>query len=280
MIEIETIRKMDDKKHIAILDTSSISFLQGLTIKGLHSEDILRDYDLILIPEWVLNEINDAKGRAYYIQSLIEKGYPIYCIKEESYSSLTNGEEGNLYQIVIASTRQLAKVRSYLRCYVEKADPLDMDAYKDWIKKLYDEWPISDEVLTTGRVKKKNAGEVSITILSEIISWYYPETKTLTIYSQDGDTYEFQRKAEADLKKMFMKKTPVPVSFKSNDAILCQLVREGKINIHDLDYFRTDNRKITYSKEQDDHSIVLITELVNNDFFSKLVADKTVHIIF
>lgn len=34
MIEIETIRKMDDKKHIAILDTSSISFLQGLTIKG------------------------------------------------------------------------------------------------------------------------------------------------------------------------------------------------------------------------------------------------------
>ena len=243
MIEIETIRKMDDKKHIAILDTSSISFLQGLTIKGLHSEDILRDYDLILIPEWVLNEINDAKGRAYYIQSLIEKGYPIYCIKEESYSSLTNGEEGNLYQIVIASTRQLAKVRSYLRCYVEKADPLDMDAYKDWIKKL-------------------------------------SETKTLTIYSQDGDTYEFQRKAEADLKKMFMKKTPVPVSFKSNDAILCQLVREGKINIHDLDYFRTDNRKITYSKEQDDHSIVLITELVNNDFFSKLVADKTVHIIF
>lgn len=280
MIEIETIRKMDDRKHIAILDTSSISFLQGLTIKGLHSEDILRDYDLILIPGWVLNEINDAKGRAYYVQSLIEKEYPIYCIKEESYSGLTYSEEGNLYQIVIASTRQLAKVRSYLRRYVEKADPLDMDAYKDWIKKLYDEWPISDEVLTTGRVKKKNAGEVSITILSEIISWYYPETKTLTIYSQDGDTYEFQRKAEADLKKMFMKKTPVPVSFKSNDAILCQLVREGKINIHDLDYFRTDNRKITYSKEQDDHSIVLITELVNNDFFSKLVADKTVHIIF
>ena len=280
MIEIETIRKMDDRKHIAILDTSSISFLQGLTIKGLHSEDILRDYDLILIPGWVLNEINDAKGGAYYVQSLIEKGYQIYCIKEESYSGLTYSEEGNLYQIVIASTRQLAKVRSYLRRYVEKADPLDMDAYKDWIKKLYDEWPISDEVLTTGRVKKKNAGEVSITILSEIISWYYPETKTLTIYSQDGDTYEFQRKAEADLKKMFMKKAPVPVSFKSNDAILCQLVREGKINIHDLDYFRTDNRKITYSKEQDDHSIVLITELVNNDFFSKLVADKTVHIIF
>ena len=36
MIEIETIRKIGNKKHIAILDTSSISFLQGLTIKGVY----------------------------------------------------------------------------------------------------------------------------------------------------------------------------------------------------------------------------------------------------
>ena len=90
-------------------------------------------------------------------------------------------------------------------------------------------------MLSTGRIKKKNAGEVSITILSEIISWYYPETKTLTIYSQDGDTYDFQRKAEADLRKLFAAKMPVPISYKSNDAILCQLVREGKINIVDID---------------------------------------------
>ena len=41
-----------------------------------------------------------------------------------------------------------------------------------------------------------------------------------------------------------------------------------------------DVRKITYSKEQDDHAIVLVTELVNNELFAKLVSDKTVHIIF
>ena len=39
-------------------------------------------YDLILIPEWVLTEINDAPGRTNYVQGLIEMGYPIYCIKE------------------------------------------------------------------------------------------------------------------------------------------------------------------------------------------------------
>ena len=146
--------------------------------------------------------------------------------------------------------------------------------------KGYDEWPISEEMLSTGRIKKKNAGEVSITILSEIISWYYPETKTLTIYSQDGDTYDFQRKAEADLRKIFAMRMPVPVSYKSNDAILCQLVREGKISINNLDDYRKDVRKITYSKEQDDHATILVTELVDNKLFAQLVSDKTVHIIF
>ncbi len=280
MIEIERITNIDNERHIALLDTSSISFMQGLQVKGLQPDSVLKDYDLILIPGWVLTEINDAPGRADYVQSLIEQGYPIYCIEEETYSDLTNNEEGNLYQIVLASTRQLARVRGYLRRYVETSDPLDMEAYKAWVKKLYDEWPLSEEVLSTGRIKKKNAGEVSITILAEIVSWYYPETKALTVYSQDSDTYEFQKKAETDLRDVFALRTPVPVSYKSNDAILCQLVRDGKMNIDRLGDYRKDVRKITYSKEQDDHSIILVTELVDNELFAQLIEDKRVHIIF
>ena len=120
----------------------------------------------------------------------------------------------------------------------------------------------------------------SITILAEIVSWYYPETKALTVYSQDSDTYEFQKKAETDLRDVFALRTPVPVSYKSNDAILCQLVRDGKMNIDRLGDYRKDVRKITYSKEQDDHSIILVTELVDNELFAQLIEDKKVHIIF
>ena len=280
MIEITKITEIGDKRHIALLDTSSISFMQGLSIKGLQPEVILNDYDLLLIPEWVLTEINDAPGRADYVQKLIDQEYPIFCIEEVSYTDLANNEEGNLYQIVRTSTNQLGRIKSYLRRYVEKADPLDVDAYNDWIKKLYDEWPDTGEMLSSGRLKKKNAGEVSITILAEIVSWFYPETKALTIYTQDKDTYEFQRKAEAELRDVFATRTPVPVSYKSNDAILCQLVRNGNINIDNLGDYRKDVRKITYSKEQDDHSIVLVTELVDNALFAQLVDDETVHIIF
>ena len=55
MIDIGKIENIDDKKHIALLDTSSISFMQGLKMKGIQPEDILKDYDLILIPEWVFS---------------------------------------------------------------------------------------------------------------------------------------------------------------------------------------------------------------------------------
>ena len=52
MMTITKITNIDNKKHIALLDTSSISFMQGLHEKGITSEEILKDYDLILIPEW------------------------------------------------------------------------------------------------------------------------------------------------------------------------------------------------------------------------------------
>lgn len=280
MMTITRITNIDNKKHIALLDTSSISFMQGLEAKGILADDILKDYDLVLIPEWVLVEINDAEGRANYLQKLIELGYPIHSIAEEDYSNLTNYEEGNLYQIVLASTYQIGSIKSYLRRFVEKADMFDMDAYKDWINKLYDEWPIPGQMLYSGRIKKKNAGEVSITILAEVVSWYCPETEVLTIYSQDSDTYEFQRKAETSLREIFTSRMPIPVSYKSNDAILCQLFREEKISIENLGDYRKDIRKITYSKAQGDHSVILVTEVVDNDMFLELVQDTSVHIIF
>ena len=121
---------------------------------------------------------------------------------------------------------------------------------------------------------------MQVRYLAEIVSWYYPETDTLTIYSQDSDTYEFQKKAEENLRKVFEHKIPVPVSYKSNDAILCQLIRNGEIDIHNLGEYRNDTRKITYSKERKDHSIVLVTELIDNDLFEKLIEDENVHIIF
>ena len=63
---------------------------------------------------------NDTVGRAAYVQRLIDAGYPIFSISEEVYSDLAKKEEGNLYQIVLASTYQIGRIKSYLRRFVEK----------------------------------------------------------------------------------------------------------------------------------------------------------------
>ena len=89
---------------------------------------------------------------------------------------------------------------------------------------------------------------------------------------------EINKITELDDKRHIALLDTTSISF--NDAILCQLVRDGEINIDNLGDYRKDVRKITYSKEQDDHSIILVTELVDNELFAQLVLDKTVHIIF
>ncbi len=280
MINIKTINDIGDCRKIAILDTSSISFMQRLDENKIDSDKILSDYDIILVPHWVLTEIEDAPGRAEYTENLIRKGYPVYAVDETSYSDLVNREEGNLYHIVQASVKNIGAIKSYLRRYVQKNDPLDMDAYSEWIRKLYEEWPIEGEILTSGRTKKKNAGEVSITILAEILSWYYSDTELITIYSQDKDAFDFQKLAEEALFRVFTDRSPVPVSYKSNDALLCQLYREKVINTDDIRSIRKDLRKITYSKEQSDKSVVLVTEQVNTEEFIELITKDTVRIIF
>lgn len=66
MVKINPITSIDNKKNIAILDTSSVSFMQVLQQKGVAPDCVLRDYDLILIPEWVLTEIKDSAISALY----------------------------------------------------------------------------------------------------------------------------------------------------------------------------------------------------------------------
>lgn len=64
-----------------------------------------------------------------------------------------------------------------------------MDAYEEWIVKMYHDWPMNDVCTASGRAKRKNAGEISLTILAEIFSWYYPSAEMITIYTQDRDTF-------------------------------------------------------------------------------------------
>ena len=192
-----------------------------------------------------------------------------------------NQEEINLYKIVNASVSHIGQFLQYMRKNVKKDDLLDLDASEDWIHKMYENWPMPEKETMSGRLKKKNAGEISLTVLAEIFSFYYEDLESLTIYTQDADTYDFQRNAADKLKKeVFPSSSPASVTYKSNDFILCQLYREGKVTLNDVHELRKDLRKVTYTQKQADQSIALQCKALNNHDFTLIIQDVTTQIIF
>lgn len=280
MLNLPMYKTYNGETSIAMLDNSSIEFLEKIERDGNnYTEHLLHGYDVIFIPEWVLEEVSDSEFRSKFVERIAKK-LPIYRVAETNYSTLIHGRELALYDIVIASVANLSAILAYLRRNVEKDDPMDMDAYENWIKEMYDNWPMPGETLSNGRIKRKNAGEISLTILAEIFSWYYPESKTLTIFSQDADTKAFKEKAEEKLSKLLKDKIPVAVSFKSNDFLLCQLYKGKKISEEDIKNLRKDCRTVTYTRKRGDESIVLEKRKLENDEFLHLIQDDTLEILF
>lgn len=280
MLNIPTFHQYNGETKIALMDNSAVAFMEQMERNGISAKELLRGYDAVFIPRWVIEEVSDSSYRSEYINSLIDNGFPIYSIAEESYSELANGEEGNLYRIVYAAVSTLGALRSYMRRYVQKEDTIDMSAYSDWISEMYRNWPLSDTNTDTGRTKKKNAGEISLTILAEVFSWYYPDTELITVYTQDRDAFDYQMSAHRQLKEVFRERTSVDVSYKSNDFLLYQMYRDGTITREKINDVRKDERVVTYTKRRPDQAVALASKKLNNRQFIDLLEDESVQIIF
>lgn len=280
MLNIPTFHQYNGETKIALMDNSAVAFMEQMERNGISAKELLRGYDAVFIPRWVIEEVSDSSYRSEYINSLIDNGFPIYSIAEESYSELANSEEGNLYRIVYAAVSTLGALRSYMRRYVQKEDTIDMSAYSDWISEMYRNWPLSDTNTDTGRTKKKNAGEISLTILAEVFSWYYPDTELITVYTQDRDAFDYQMSAHRQLKEVFRERTSVDVSYKSNDFLLYQMYRDGTITREKINDVRKDERVVTYTKRRPDQAVALASKKLNNRQFIDLLEDESVQIIF
>ncbi|MGO5207933.1 hypothetical protein ACTQ5A_11685, partial [Bacillota bacterium LCP21S3_F9] len=107
---------------------------------------------------------------------------------------------------------------------------------------------------------------------------------SLNIYTQDADAHEFQTNAERILmgNSEFTPAldSPISVAFKSNDFILCQMYREGALTLDAVRQLRHDDRKLTYTRQQADKSIVCRKEVITKEQFIDLIQDATVQILF
>ncbi|MBQ5734176.1 MAG: hypothetical protein IIV51_02205 [Lachnospiraceae bacterium] len=280
MINIQEYKKYTGEKNIAMLDNSSIEFLHKIEWIGKdYVKKLLADYDAIFIPNWVLEEVEDSIYRSEFVENL-SKELPVYRIDERIYSEFVDGRELQLYEIVKASVANISDMLAYLRRNVEKEDPMDMDSYTEWIDIMYKNWPMKEEVLANGRTKRKNAGEISLTILAEIFAWNYKNINLITIYSQDADTKAFVCKAEKKLEKVFKHIIPISVGFKTNDFLIAQLYNDDVISDEDVLDIRKDSRTVIYSKKCDDLSSVIEKRKLDNEEFLNLIKKNQVEIIF
>lgn len=280
MLNIQDYQRYSGEKKIALMDNSTVSFLEQVERAGIPTKELLKDYDAILIPNWVSEEICDSQYRKNYIEGLHTAGLPIYSIAEESYADLVNGEEANLFKIVSAAASKLGQLGGYLQRYVKKNDPLEMEEYAVWMNRMYQEWSLRGATTRSGREKKKNAGEISLTILAEVFSWYYPDSESITVYTQDRDSYDYQKSARERLNDVFASKTSVDVSYKSNDTLLCQMFRNGMLSLGQIDTLRCDERVVVYTRSRDDKSTALVAKRTDNQQFKVLLQDMNVQIIF
>ena len=111
MLNIQDYQRYSGEKKIALMDNSTVSFLEQVERAGISTKELLKDYDAILIPNWVSEEICDSIYRKDYIERLYAAGLPIYSIAEESYADLVIGEDANLFKIVSAAASKLGHLR-------------------------------------------------------------------------------------------------------------------------------------------------------------------------
>lgn len=272
-------------KKIGILDNNTISFLTKIN-KYTYLDNILMNYELLLIPSWVYEEVKDSEERVNYIESIFNKTIKVYVIDEIDYEELAEYKSGWLYKFFLYSSFMIGELKSFIKRNIEKNQPLEeLDNYENWLKLLYD-YGFKGKVLKNERMKKKNAGEISISVLALIMSYIYSEKNhTITVLSNDRGTYDFIKQAKLKLMqdKMFERLESSIITFKSNDFIIKEiymndLILEGQ-DIYSIIEFR-DEKRVKFTKNALDSSIEEHDEILNNEAFIENLKDETFNIIF
>ena len=161
----------------------------------------------------------------------------------------------------------------------------ELAPYEEWLDILYNEG-LDKRELANGRMQRKNAGEISICVLSYIFSYFYSENiDTITIFSSDRDAYDFISKAKEKIYKedYFRDKRYTSITFKSNDFLIYEWTRLGYIKRDNIDSFVNSYRqarRIKFTRKKQDNSIEEQERVIDNIAFLDMLEDDTLHLIF
>ena len=123
MLNIPEYKAYGGETKIALMDNSSLAFMHELSQRSYPSDGILSVYDLILIPKWVMEEIEDSTYRSTYVEQLQAQGYPIRWIDETKYGAFVNDEDVNSSNPERTNTLYKTKSQPWSFLRKTRADP-------------------------------------------------------------------------------------------------------------------------------------------------------------
>ncbi|MDK2821463.1 MAG: hypothetical protein PWP31_1428 [Clostridia bacterium] len=283
--ELKKYLSMGKSLKVCILDNNSIEFLTWVR-KSVSPEKIFNQYDIILIPQWVWTEVCDSDNRKSYINDLKEYSRKVQIVDEVDYLTLVDYKEAELYYLLLYCCYSVSRLVSFIKKNILKNRPIeDLDSYEEWLSIFYEQG-LDKRRLSNDRIQRKNAGEISIAVLSYILSYYYNENiGTITIFSSDRDTYEFVSKAKEMLYKdeRFKNRSNTSITFKSNDFLIYDWTRLKYIDEHNVDTFvdsYRQTRRIKFTRKKQDNSIEEQDKVIDNIAFLEMLNDSTIHLIF
>ncbi|HHU68923.1 MAG TPA: hypothetical protein GXZ31_01320 [Thermoanaerobacterales bacterium] len=271
---------------VCILDNNCIEFLTLVHKSSICPKKIFKQYDIILVPQWVWVEVCDSDNRKNYINDLKEYSMRVQIIDEVDYLTLVDYKEAELYYLFLYCCYNVSRFVSFFKKNILGNRPIeDLDPYEEWLNIFYKQG-LGQRKLSNGRIQRKNAGEISIAVLSYILSYYYNENiDIITIFSSDRDTYEFVSKAKAMFNRdeRFKDRTNTSISFKSNDFLIYEWTRLKYIDEHDINTFIAsyrNTRRIKFTRKIQDNSIEEQDKVVDNKVFLEMLNDSNIHLIF
>jgi len=161
----------------------------------------------------------------------------------------------------------------------------ELDPYEEWLDAFYKDG-LDQKKLSNGRIQRKNAGEISVSVLSYVLSYYYNKNiNNITIFSSDRDAYEFISRAKEMLFKdgCFKDRDNTSITFKTNDFLIYEWTRFGYVdekNIRSFVYSYRQVRRIKFTRKKQDNSIEEQDKLIDNTQFLEMLKDNTIYLIF
>lgn len=105
---------------------------------------IFNQYDIIIIPGWVYEEIRDSDVRVRYVNALRDVyNLKVYIIEEKDYSELVDFKEADLFYIFIYSCHLVTNLIGFInRNIINTRAPVnkiieELPPYEEWMDKLY-----------------------------------------------------------------------------------------------------------------------------------------------